>query len=268
MEEEEKGKINIEKTKILATFQNNQELSGDIYTAKIYSSDREGEDWLYSGLEGLLTVIIDNTAKTKYICLYEPTTYQKMFQYEMYKNFEKYFEELAPDFRSFEIESGFIGIQFEKEEDAAGFELVIKRLSPMKNELFNKASIKDVSKIQKEIAQNYAKKLKENFSDSNSKYDEKYAENGLQIFKYRNFKVVNNISYDKESKSFKFLKISDELKEVFLSCGIKKKDLETDMEFAFTLLRNAVMPSFWSSVAKHFPKLRFSSSMASAATMS
>ena len=231
MDDEEKGKINIEKIKILATLQNGQELSGDIYTAKIYSSDREGEDWLYSGLEGLLTVIIDNTAKTKYICLYEPTTYQKMFQYEMYKNFEKYFEELAPDFRSFEIESGFIGIQFEKEEDAAGFELVIKRLSPMKNELFNKASIKDVSKIQKEIAQNYAKKLKENFSDSNSKYDEKYAEDGLQIFKYGNFKVVNNISYDKESKSFKFLKISDELKEVFLSCGIKKKDLETDMEF-------------------------------------
>ena len=241
MDDEEKGKINIEKIKILATLQNGQELSGDIYTAKIYSSDREGEDWLYSGLKGLLTLIIDNTAKTKYICLYEPTTYQKMFQYEMYKNFEKYFEELAPDFRSFEIESGFIGIQFEKEEDAVNFEHVIKRISTMKSELFNKASVKDVSKIHKEIAQNYAKILKENFSDSNSKYDEKYAENGLQIFKYRNFKVVNNISYDKESKSFKFLKISDELKEVFLACGIKKKDLETDMEFAFILLKKIIV---------------------------
>ena len=241
MVDEEKGEINIEKIKILSTLQNNQELQSDIYTAKIYSSDREGEDWLYSGLEGILTLIIDNNVKTKYICLYEPTTYQKMFQYEMYKNFEKYFQELAPDFRSFEIESGFIGIQFGKEEDALNFERVIKRICPMKNELFNKASVKDASKIHKEIAQNYVKKLKENFTDSKSKYDEKYVEDGLQISKYRNFKVVNNISYDKESKSFKFMKISDELKEVFLACGIKKKDLETDMEFAFNLLKKIIV---------------------------
>jgi len=111
---------------------NNQELSGDVYTAKIYSYDREGEDWLYSGLEGILTLIIDNNVKTKYICLYEPITYQKMFQYEMYKNFEKYFQDLAPDFRSFEIESGFIGIQFRKEEDAANFERVKKKICTMK----------------------------------------------------------------------------------------------------------------------------------------
>ncbi len=45
----------------------------------------------------------------------------------MYKNFEKYFQDLAPDFRSFEIESGFIGIQFRKEEDAANFERAKKK---------------------------------------------------------------------------------------------------------------------------------------------
>ena len=108
MEEEEKGKINMAKIKILAILPNTQELQGDIYTVKLYSSDRDGEDWLYSGIEGLLTLIIDNSLKTKFICLYDPSTYQKCFQYELYKNFEKYFEELAPDFRSFEIEAGFI----------------------------------------------------------------------------------------------------------------------------------------------------------------
>jgi len=109
------------------------------------------------------------------------------------------------------------------------------------NEIFNKASVKDVSKIHKEIAQNYVKILKGNFTDSKSQYDENYVEDGLQISKYRNFKVVNNISYDKESKSFKFKDISDELKEVFLACGIKKKDLETDMEFAFNLLKRIIV---------------------------
>ena len=231
----------MEKIKILAILPNNQELQGDIYTVKIYSSDREGEDWLYSGLEGLLALIIDNSAKTKYICMYDPTNYQKVFQYEMYKNFEKYFEELAPDFRSFEIESGFIGLQFESPEDAVNFERVVKRIATMKNELFNKAQVKEDHKLQKEIAQNYAKLLKENFTEKDNKYDEKYAEDGTQICKHRNFKVLNNISYDKSKKVFKFGKISDELKEMFLSCGIKKKDLEKDMDFAFTLFKKVIV---------------------------
>ena len=223
MDDEEKGKINIEKIKILATLQNGQELSGDIYTAKIYSSDREGEDWLYSGLEGLLTVIIDNTAKTKYICLYEPTTYQKMFQYEMYKNFEKYFEELAPDFRSFEIESGFIGIQFEKEEDAVNFESMIKRLAGLRNDLFTKSNKKEENaKQNQERAKLFCSKLKEKFK-SEDKYDENYAEDGTTIFNHNNFKILSNISYDMNAKQFKFGKISEELKEMFISFGIKKK---------------------------------------------
>ena len=234
-------KINMEKIKILAILPNNQELQGDIYTVKIYSSDREGEDWLYSGLEGLLALIIDNSVKTKYICLYDPTSYQKCFQYEMYKNFEKYFEELAPDFRSFEIESGFIGLQFESQDDAVNFERVVKRISTMKNELFNKAQVKEDHKLQREIAQNYAKILKDNFSEKGNKYDEKYAEDGTQICKHRNFKILNNISYDKEKKVFKFGKISDELKEMFYSFGIKRKDLETDMDFAFTLFKKVIV---------------------------
>ena len=241
MEEEEKGKINMAKIKLLAILPNTQELQGDICTVKLYSSDREGEDWLYSGLEGLLTLVIDHSLKTKYICLYNPSTYQKCFQYELYKNFEKYFEELAPDFRSFEIEAGFIGLQFEKEEDAVNFERVIKRIASMKNEIFNKVSVKEDHKLQKEIAKNYAKKLKELFSDGESKYDENYAEDGLQISNHRNFKILNNISYDNDIKQFKFGQISEDLKEMFRSFGIKKTDLENDMDFAFTLFKRVIV---------------------------
>ena len=240
-EEEVKGKINMDKKKILAILPSSQELQGELYMVKLYSSDKEGEDWLYSGLEGFLTLIIDNSYKTKYLCLYDPTTYQKCFQYELYKNFEKYFEPLAPDFRSFEIDSGFIGLQFSKEEDAINFERVIKRIASMKNELFNKASVKENQKLNKEIAGNYAKKLKELFSEGDSKYDENYAEDGTHISKHRNFTILNNISYDNDTKKFKFGKISDDLKETFVRFGIKKKDLESDMDFAFTLFKRLIV---------------------------
>ena len=242
-DDEDKGKLNIEKYKILAILPNNQELQGDISTVKIYSSDVDGIDWLYSGLEGFLALVVDYSIKTKYICLYDPTNYQKVFQYELYKGFEKFFDKLAPDFRSFEIETGFIGLQFEKIEEAMNFEMTLKKISSMKN-LFSKAVIKEDQKElknKKELAMNYAKKLKANFGEKDSKYDENYAEDGTQICKHKNFKVLNNISYDKQLKKFKFGKISDELKEMFVSFGIKKKDLESDMDFAFTLFKRVIV---------------------------
>ena len=242
-DDEDKGKLNIEKYKILAILPNNQELQGDISTVKIYSSDVDGIDWLYSGLEGFLALVVDYSIKTKYICLYDPTNYQKVFQYELYKGFEKFFEKLAPDFRSFEIETGFIGLQFEKTEEAMNFEMTLKKITSMKN-LFSKAVIKEDQKElknKKELAMNYAKKLKANFGEKDSKYDENYAEEGTQICKHKNFKVLNNISYDKQLKKFKFGKISDELKEMFVSFGIKKKDLESDTDFAFTLFKRVIV---------------------------
>ncbi len=50
-----------------------------------------------------------------------------------------------------------------------------------------------------------------------------------------------NIEYDKESKKFKFGKISEELKEMFLSFGIKKKELERDADFAFLLFKKVIV---------------------------
>jgi hypothetical protein len=238
--EEEKGRINIEKEKILAILPDNQELQGNIFNVKLYSSDKEGEDWLFSGLEGNLCLIVDYQIKTKYLIIYHPINYEKVFQYELYINFDKYFEELAPDFRSFEIDSGFIGLQFDNQDYAKKFEQILMKTQQMKN-IFNKALTKENIKKQNQIYQKYCKKLKEKFSDDESIYDENYAEDGTQILKHRNFKVLNNISYDKEQQKFKFGKISDELKQMFLSFGIKKKELERDVDFAFTLFKKVIV---------------------------
>mgnify|MGYP003333678962 CR=1 FL=1 len=59
------------------------------------------------------------------------------------------------------------------------------------------------------------KTLKKNFC-TDDKYDEKYAEDGTQISKHRNFKVLSNITYDNDTKKFQFGKISDELKQMFV----------------------------------------------------
>ena len=233
--------MDMDRKKILSILTNNLELQGEIYIVKLYSSDRGGEDWLYSGLEGYFCFILDYSLKTKYFIIYDPTTYQKVFQYELYNNFGKFYEELAPDFRSLEIESGFIGLQFRSEEDAKAFDLVVQRYSAFNNDIFSKPKSKDEKNVQKDKAALFCKELKKNFCSDDNKYDEKYAEDGTQILKHRNFKVLSNISYDNDTKKFKFGKISDELKEMFLSFGIKKKDLESDVDFAFTLFKQVIV---------------------------
>ena len=70
---------------------------------------------------------------------------------------------------------------------------------------------------------------------------EKYAEDGIHISKHRNFTILNNISYDKETKKFSFGKISDDLKETFVHFRIKKKVLESDVDFAFTLFKRIIV---------------------------
>ena len=99
---------------------------------------KKEKNWLYSDVEGFCCLIIDYEIKTIYINIYDPTSFEKSFQFELYNNFLKYFEELAPDFGSFIIDSGFIGTRFENEEDATTFESAIKRSSGLKGDLFSK----------------------------------------------------------------------------------------------------------------------------------
>ena len=250
------------KKKILSVLPPHLELQGDIYNVKLFSCDRDGKNWLYSDVEGELGLVIDYQLKTKYLMIYDSTSIEKIFQYELYNNFVKFYEELAPDFRSFEIDSGFMGFQFDSKEEATQFDLIIKRLSGLTNDLFAKPRTKEDLKSKEKLAELYCKKLKEQFVSDDNKYDENYAEDGTTILKHNNFKILNNIEYNKETKQFNFGKISDELKEMFLSFGIKKKDLENDADYAFTIFKNVIVGlgnenalkrSVLSSIEHNFP---------------
>lgn len=235
----DKGK-ELSKKKILSILPVNQELQGDIYNVKLYSCDKEGKNWLYSDVEGYLGFIIDYQYKTKFLVIYDNQSFEKLFQYELYNEFLKTYEELAPEFRSFEIDSGFMGFQFDIKDDAVNFDLIIKRLSGLTNELFSKPRTREDGKAKSDLANVYCKKLREKFGVE-EKYDEKYAEDGTTILKHNNFKILSNIEYNKDLRQFKFGKISEELKEMFLSFGIKKKDLERDADFAFTLFKKVIV---------------------------
>ena len=228
------------KKKILSVIPPNLEMYGEIYNVKLYSSDIEGKNWLYTDVEGFCCLLINEQSKIIYLTIFDPFTYEKLFQYELYNNFQKYFANLAPTFRSFEIDSGFMGINFESEEEASGFESVIKRLSGFKDELFGKPTKKvENEKQNNEKLKLYYDALKEKFAKGT--YDENYLEDGIIIYKHNNLKSLLNVSCNLETKQFTFGKISNELKDIFLSLGIKKKDLERDYEFAYTVIKKVLV---------------------------
>lgn len=235
------GEKSIERKKILSILPPTQGLEGSLYNSKLYSSDDDGEDWLFSGLEGLTGIVVDYQLKTKYISIFHFTSYSKIFQYELYNGFENCFEDLAPDFRSFEIDSGFIGLQFDKPESAKKFSELVKGLKNKKNIFVRKDQVADQNEKENKFRE-YCKILKSKFCQKeDKKYDENYAEDGMLIQNHKNFKILNNISYSKKTKKFKFGKISKELKDLFLSFGIKKKKLEKDVDFAFDLFKKFIV---------------------------
>ena len=191
----DKGK-ELSKKKILAILPPHLELQGDIYNVKLFSCDKEGKNWLYSDVEGYLCFIIDYNNKTKYLVIFDNPSFEKLFKYELYADFLKTYDELAPEFRSFEIDSGFMGFQFDTKDDAIKFDLIIKRLSGLTNDLFAKPRTKENSKSKEPVASSYCKLLKEKFG-AQDKYDENYAEDGTTILKHNNFKILLNIEYDK-----------------------------------------------------------------------
>ena len=241
MEEEEfERKMNLERNKILAILPSYQKLQEHIYLVELYSSDIKGKEWLYCGLKGFLTLIIDNNLKTKYICLYNPFTYQKCFQYELYNNFEEFFYNLAPKFRCFEIDSGFIGLKFEKEKDAIIFEKLIKKITSIEIELlYKETTITEDQKLEKGIVLKYTEILKIQFFEENINL----SEDVIQLNRFRNFRVLDGISFDRYENKFRFklYEILDELKQMFLFFGIKKKDLILDIDYSFNLFKKIIL---------------------------
>lgn len=233
----------MQRKKILSILPANVEL-GAIASGKLYTSNTEGRIWLYTDLEGILCFLLDHQNKTTYLSLYDNYSFEKLFQYELYKDFTKYFVNLAPDFRCFEVEKGFVGIQFDLEAEANLFDVVVKKFSGKLLENIFTANVTtrkaDDASINKKVT-SFCTILKQNWSlGSEGKYDENYIEQGLEIVKARNFEVLNNISFDRANKKFQVGEISAELKSIFVSSGIRKRDLK-DVDFAFNCFKNIIM---------------------------
>lgn len=235
----EQSYTDIKKKRILSILPPNLELNS-IATCKLYTSGIQGKKWLFSDLDGLLCFLLDYQNKTRCLALFDSFSFEKLFQYELYNDFGKAFIKLADDFRAFEVDNGFIGLQFDYASEANQFDIVIKKCEGnfLRSLFESKPFTKKIDPTVK--MKSYAKTLKELFC-SGDDYDENYAEDGTEIIKARSFEMLNNISYNKDTKQFEIGEISEELRRIFIAAGLRKKDLINDLDFAFHMFKQIIL---------------------------
>lgn len=189
---------------------------------KLYSSGKDGEHWLDSGLEGFFCFVTDKEFKTRFFVMYAYTTYEKLFEMELFLNFNSYFTSLTDTFCYFEFNEGFLGLKFTSAENATMFKIVVNKFDDKLLAMLMAGDPK--SKNNKEIVNRNITVLKEKFTNSKSQYDKNYCESGLLIVKPLYFEFLNNISYNKEKKMF--MVEGEDTKQLLKSIGFKKSEMK------------------------------------------
>ena len=242
---EEKSKLEkIKKYKLLTCLSHVQKIEEIFFNVKLYTSDTEGQNWLYSDLEGTLVFVLDMKKKTRFLSLFDTYSFENLFSYELYSEFENFYMNLSPVFSCFEINGGFVGFEFENEIDCNKMLNSICKFTDdfteewfkLNNNIDNNFEIIESNQIKPE---NFYKLLKENFP-GNNKFDEKYLDDGMQIIKARNLEILSGINFNQEKKEFEINNISNELKELFESIGVKKNDFK-DTNLAFQIFKTIMI---------------------------
>jgi len=204
---------------------------------ELYTTNKQRLKWLYSELSGPLCFIFDFKEKVRYFTLYDLNTYEVVFSYELYFDFDKYYQILSEDFHSFEVDSGMIGLKFSDKKEATMLALNIIKFDDMQSiQYFKNKNNKERDKVKdynKEASQDLSLTKKCNIIKSkimkkllfsqnlNNKVDNS---NKIEISTVKRFLLIKDLLFNKQKKLFDLDKVSADTKLFFNSIGIRKSD--------------------------------------------
>jgi len=227
-----------EKRRILSVVGDSRDLM-EISSAKIYTNSKEGLCWLYSDLEGFLCYLIDYHEKVQLLVLYDYTSYEKLFQFELYSDFPKYYTKLSNDFHCFETDNGFVGLKFLNQIEADDFGTRIEKFDSM-NQLFKKSLIRRKNKYK--IGIENVSIIKEKFLEDDQSLEDKnfydidknILQDGIEIYKPSYYHFLDCITYDSYRRIFRVQDVSSDLKKLFKLSGLKKSDFKNESLALYT----------------------------------
>jgi len=268
----------IEKAKIKAR-KNNSRRQVCMYNATLFVSDRNAK-WRPMRLNGPITLEIDYEMKTRFICFYDMETLELIMQYELYLNFENNLFMCEPNFLSFEVDGGFIGIHFLFDNEALSFKVFVSKYTQIfvvkliekksydfseeyKNSVLNVTRDKIVFEIYanflkggfKELSvstEHEAKKLMRASNDENSKselaeyFEQKNnMENLFKVFGEIVFKKIKNLNFLLNiNYDIKLKKFNIDNISPEMRTALKKNGIKRhqliDTEFALNIIKNFI----------------------------
>ena len=218
-------KLNTAKRKIISSLLiNNYELISICFT-KLYTAGATNKQWLYTGLEGGLTLVIDYRRKTARFLLFDLNSLEIIFENEFYKKFNIFYSSLSPTFQCFEVSGGFIGFSIPDKYDSDKFFKAVTSLTDQtiarKTKEMKITSISDIKASSKKMLTLLQEKLNEEYFFKENLAYEKSIE-----FDFQNLeKIFDSIEFDNNTKTFSIEGNDEEMRDLVLNLdGIKFKN--------------------------------------------
>ena len=211
---ESKIKLNIVKQKIITSLLlNNYELL-NLAFCRIYTSGITNKQWLYSGLEGGLSLVIDYRRKSARFLLFDLNTFEIIFESELYKKFNIFYSECNDYFHCFEIHNGFIGFRFADSNEAKS---IIKTISILTDQNIAKR-LKEYKMISPNDIKNNSQRnmvlLRKKLAEEYFFKETQLSENKITFDAIALEKLFSQIEYDEFTKTFSVKGSIDEIDEL------------------------------------------------------
>ena len=197
---EQKNKISLVKKSIIKSLlYPTHDLMATCF-GRLYTCGINATAWLYSGVEGALCIVLDIKQKTCKFIIFNVSTFESMFECEIYKRFSDAYTKGSEKFYYFEIQKGFIGFEFMTLEDAELFNQVITNIT----ENFINKRIKETKVLTEEEKKKKGEKM---ISALKAKFQKECTEgnypvsSSLEINQGEFDRLLNCIKVDPDNKS-------------------------------------------------------------------
>ncbi|OMJ91681.1 hypothetical protein SteCoe_5708 [Stentor coeruleus] len=176
--------------------------------AKIYSNDFKSTVWKDSQLSGVIVLIVERSLQTVLIRLYDIDKFEMVFETEMYYNFKSHCSKLSPEFYSFPISGGQLGINFVDSSSGTEFFKYISIYSPKEH----LSSRKSEHKVLLEN-ENWLEKLKKKVLKKKETIEDKK----MEISKPYAVQMVSHVEWDDKRGVYILDSLPGDLRRIFVN---------------------------------------------------
>ncbi len=185
------------------------------------------KQWTFTNVLGALVFIIDRELDTFVFHIYDLTTFELRFEYELYEDIQ--YLELDKQFHAFEMEDCVAGLSFCDESDAKRFYSKVNALKPSSNAQSASSALKNDQKKKGGLLGFFGAK--------ETKKKEVEITSVLSVTHNEHIGLNEDGTFDLDN-------IPENWKKIFKDAGIRKKDLrnpETAAEIIHTIAENTGM---------------------------